>query len=450
MKKDDAYCLVLSGGGTKGVYHIGVWKALKELGIEVNAFVGNSIGAIIAGFLAQGEDKALEEIGANIGLDNVLNVPDSIVEDGELKITKKTLPLMRRFYRDFHEHRGLDTSPLRELVYDNLDEKKIRDSGNDLGIVTFNLTDMKAEEAFIEDMPAGTVLDYLMASAAVPGFESPRIKGRRYIDGGVYDNMPYAMARRRGYKRIIIVDISGMGLNRRPNIRGGVTVYIKNSIQMGGILDFKREFLDSFMELGYLDTLRTFDKLKGYSYFLSRDDDNEKRFSDFLTTEKGRDHLAVFLSKHEYRNDISRAEVVRHIFPRAMRYEKKLLLVLIDCAADFVEVDRVHQYSYGELYTAIKEKRDLIDGRIRREFSESKRSLKVSKAVESILKNSLKRNEFERPPYYYYRLLDFVLKEKTVKLLNKRFFVYFPAIRAAEFFLIIMDEFWSDERDAEN
>ena len=37
---DSGYCLVLSGGGAKGVYHIGVWRALKELGIGVDAFVG--------------------------------------------------------------------------------------------------------------------------------------------------------------------------------------------------------------------------------------------------------------------------------------------------------------------------------------------------------------------------------------------------------------------------
>ena len=57
------YCLVLSGGGAKGMYHIGVWRALQELEVPVNAFIGNSIGAIISAFLAQGLYKELEEIG---------------------------------------------------------------------------------------------------------------------------------------------------------------------------------------------------------------------------------------------------------------------------------------------------------------------------------------------------------------------------------------------------
>ena len=53
------YCLVLAGGGAKGVYHLGVWKALRELGIEVDAFVGTSIGAVVAGLLAQDDDTVI-------------------------------------------------------------------------------------------------------------------------------------------------------------------------------------------------------------------------------------------------------------------------------------------------------------------------------------------------------------------------------------------------------
>ena len=40
------YGLVLAGGGTKGAYEVGAWKALKELDVEITAIVGTSIGAI--------------------------------------------------------------------------------------------------------------------------------------------------------------------------------------------------------------------------------------------------------------------------------------------------------------------------------------------------------------------------------------------------------------------
>ena len=62
----EAYALVLSGGGAKGIYHIGAWKALIELEISIEAVFGNSVGAIVAGFIAQGDyliaEKALENL----------------------------------------------------------------------------------------------------------------------------------------------------------------------------------------------------------------------------------------------------------------------------------------------------------------------------------------------------------------------------------------------------
>ncbi|MBT3273658.1 MAG: patatin-like phospholipase family protein [Spirochaetales bacterium] len=441
----DEYCLVLSGGGAKGIYHVGVWKALKKLGIEINAVIGNSIGAIIAGFLVQGEDFALEEIAGKIGLDFILKVPDELIQDGELKVARTKLPTLRLFYRDFLERKGLDTTPLRKLLLKHLDEDKIRGAGKDLGVVTFNLTEMKSEEVFVDEMPAGTLIDYLMASAAFPGFERPRILGKNYVDGGVYDNMPYGMARRRGYRRIIIVDIAGIGLNRRPNIQGGVTVYIKSSIKMGGALDFSRKFLDDFMNLGYLDTLRTFDYLKGYKYFLTRDDDIEREFTRFLRGREGQKLLSKYLTEHGHPINDPRPEALRLIFPRQMRYEQNLLLVLSDCAADFVEAERIRQYSYRELFIAIKAKRDVIDYKILGEFSESRRSHQVSKAVESILRTSLKRKQFDRPLYHYYKLLDYLLKPKTAKLLKTKVLGHFPMILAAEFFLVVMDQFGKAE-----
>jgi len=69
------YCLVLGGGGAKGIYHIGVWQALQEMGIPVGAFLGTSIGAVIAAFLAQGAGKSLERLGQEIRVDHVINLP---------------------------------------------------------------------------------------------------------------------------------------------------------------------------------------------------------------------------------------------------------------------------------------------------------------------------------------------------------------------------------------
>ena len=59
----NGYGLVLAGGGTRGAYEVGAWKALKELDIEITGIVGTSIGAINGAlFLQDDYDKILDAI----------------------------------------------------------------------------------------------------------------------------------------------------------------------------------------------------------------------------------------------------------------------------------------------------------------------------------------------------------------------------------------------------
>jgi NTE family protein len=375
---DSGYCLVLSGGGAKGVYHIGVWRALRELGIGVDAFIGASIGALIAAILAQGNDEALAEIGRTISLSSVLSLPEELTEDGELKLDRESLSAAGKLFLSFKKNKGLDTSPLRKLLSKSLDEAELRGSGRDLGIVTVNLSDLQPREIYLEDMESGSLVDYLMASAAFPGFEQPVIAGKRYLDGGIYDNIPYAMARKRGYRRIIVSDISGMGRNRKAEIAGSMTVYIKNSIDMGGVLNFNRGFLQDFNLLGYLDTMRTFGRLKGYSYFIEPDDGAERDFAA-----------------------ASRAELP--VFPECMRYDRDLLLKHLDCAAATVSTERVASYSYASLAEAIEARRKADDAKIG-EFQSGGDDRRAG--IVAMLREAITNRSFEGSPYYYWRLIE--------------------------------------------
>ena len=67
--------LVLGGGGMKGVAHIGVWKALQEAGIEVGAFIGTSIGALMATGLAAGWGwRELAELARKLTKDDIVAI----------------------------------------------------------------------------------------------------------------------------------------------------------------------------------------------------------------------------------------------------------------------------------------------------------------------------------------------------------------------------------------
>ncbi len=68
-------------------------------------------------------------------------------------------------------HGGLDIEPLKNLLATYIDEEKVRNSSIRLGIVTVSLTDFKPIEVFIEDIPEGRLIDYLIASANLPIFK---------------------------------------------------------------------------------------------------------------------------------------------------------------------------------------------------------------------------------------------------------------------------------------
>jgi NTE family protein len=385
------YCLVLGGGGAKGVYHIGVWQALREMGIPVGAFLGTSIGAVIAAFLAQGSGKSLERLGQEIRVDNVINLPAGFEKDGELSIGLHIIPGIPDLLASIVSNRGLDTEPFRRLIGDNFDEDALRKGGKDFGVVTIDVTNLKPREVFLEDMEYGKVVDYIMASSAFPGFKNPQIDGAAFMDGGIYDNIPYAMARRRGYRRIIVSDLSGMGRTRKPQIDGCTTIYIKNSIDMGWVLDMNRDFLNAFMLLGYLDTMRTFGRLVGYSYFLKPDKESENAYAPSPSI--------PFSRKPQY-----------------MCYDRRKLLVALECAASILDVERVHAYSYGELETAILKSASATEDKIARVVDTSREGIIT---LMKGLKETILDGVFTECPYYYYRLVRALFQPSSSGILKR-------------------------------
>jgi len=416
---NQAFCLVLSGGGAKGVYHLGVWRALQELGIEVQAFMGTSIGAIVAAFLAQGADAQVENLFRSVSVESILDLPAELIENGKLKIDRGSLVGARKLLRTIVEKRGIDTSPFRKLLATQLNEGAIRQSGMDLGMVTINLDDYKPREVFLDELEPGTLVDFLMASAAFPGFAQPVIAGKRYIDGGLYDNIPYAMARKRGYRRIIVSDISGAGRNRKPEIAGSQTIYMKNSIDLGGVLDFSPLFLDRFTLLGYLDTLRSFGKLKGYAYFVQPDKEAETAFA---SAQRDCQHNNLLLPEH-------------------MRYDRDHLLTSLECAASVLRVQRIRRYTYQELNTAIETQKNLEGQRLSTFLGQQKNKEKDTKTM---IRQAMDQGVFEHSPYFYWQVLDRNVPQAAQKTLKTALVRLFPELPAG---MAYLEKHWQLKKD---
>ena len=68
------YGLVLAGGGTRGAYQVGVWKALKNLQIDVKAITGTSIGALNGALFLQDDFSTTLKLYEQIKIDNIMKI----------------------------------------------------------------------------------------------------------------------------------------------------------------------------------------------------------------------------------------------------------------------------------------------------------------------------------------------------------------------------------------
>ena len=269
------YALVLEGGGAKGAYQIGAIKALYERGYKFKAIVGTSIGAINAAFLCQDGINTIEKLWQTLSFSDIVNIEDEFVQKVigkqiDFSVVKELRNNINKTLKD----RGIDTSLMRKLLNKYLDEEKIRNSNVRFGLVTFCISDMKPQEVFIEDIPKGQLVDYLLASSNLPVFKRAKIDKKIFLDGGAFDNCSVEMLYNAGYKNII-----ALRLFTKNKIRNYSTL-IKNkdlclkmfapSVELPYILNFETNNLNRLLEYGYFDTIKQLDKLDGYYYTFNK------------------------------------------------------------------------------------------------------------------------------------------------------------------------------------
>jgi len=256
MKKDKKTtvkktALVLGGGGSRGAYEIGVWQALKALGIRIDAVYGTSVGAINAAMVAQGDLDLTAELWKELETDMVFDMaPDSKPTD---------------YVKEIVVNQGAGTGPLQGLLTRYVDEDKVRKSGIDFGITAVSVPEMEAHYMRLKDIPEGKLVDYVMASAsAFPALHSYKIDGKDFIDGGYADVLPADMAIEDGATDVIAVDLSGYGIvKKEPLEKAENLVYIKSDENLGFQFIFDKENTLRIMKLGYLDCLKAYGVLDG-------------------------------------------------------------------------------------------------------------------------------------------------------------------------------------------
>lgn len=286
----EKYSLVLEGGGAKGAYQVGAIKALKKKGIEFDTIIGTSIGAINAAFIAQGDINKLEELWQTLSFQDLMDINNELIESiTNMKFSSDILnEIARKFFNAFKE-KGIDTSSIRSLLEKYIDEEKLRNSNIRFGLVTYCLSNMKPQKLFIEDIPQGKVVDYLMATSNLPVFKRQIIDNKSFLDGGAYDNCSVEMLYEAGYKNIIAIKL----FKRRKRIRNYYKLSKKQDLnlkiivpseELPFILNFETKTLNKILKYGYIDTIKQIDKLDGYKYAIYNiDEERLKNIKELFT-----------------------------------------------------------------------------------------------------------------------------------------------------------------------
>lgn len=267
--------LVLSGGGSRGAYEIGVWKALRELDIRLDIITGTSVGSINGAMIVQGDLELTEKLWKQLETEMVFDIDDAGSENEEqsgYEIAGIPAAEALAYAKEIVLGGGAGSSGLRKLLDEYIDENSVRSSGADYGLVTTSYPDFRGSYLFLEDIPDGQLTDYIMASASCfPAVQKCIIGEKKYIDGGYRDNMPVEMAMQKGADSIIAVDLQAAGTIRKDTMENARETcnefhIIRSPHDLGNFLVFDQENTSRIMELGYLDTMKEFGRLDGIKY----------------------------------------------------------------------------------------------------------------------------------------------------------------------------------------
>lgn len=260
------FALVLEGGGTKGAYQVGVWKALKELDIKIRAISGASIGAINGALILQDDIDKMIELYENIEIEDIMQVSEKINKNKNLF----NISNIRKIASEYIENKGIENEPLRKTLIKYVDIEKVYNSDIDFGVIAFSKNNKEAVQIFKNDIKKEELIDYLLASSCFPIFKTQKIDGEEFLDGGLYDNAPVNMLIEKGYKNIIIADINGIGFYKKTVDKNVYIKVISPTENLGGTFEFNRERIKNNIELGYLDTMKAFNKMQGHIYYFFR------------------------------------------------------------------------------------------------------------------------------------------------------------------------------------
>lgn len=277
--------LVLAGGGGRGAYHIGVWKALRETSLDryVSAISGTSVGGLNAALFLQGDLEKAVQVWENISVEKILTPRHGF--ENKMRHSKYEPKKYHGIY--LHIRDGLI-----EIIRNNLDMSVFDNSSKNCYMTCRRTQNEKDMDSYMQmfTKPDRTkackryvngeavyfnMREYapeerekiLLATSAIPFvFPKEKIDGHYYMDGGSADNLPVEpLYRLEKCEMIVVIHLTTneqLLRIKKEDFPQAVILEIRPKEEQGGffagILDFTAEGAKRRMQQGYDDTIEMF------------------------------------------------------------------------------------------------------------------------------------------------------------------------------------------------
>lgn len=302
--------IVFAGGGSKGAYQAGAWKALEELGEHFDIATGTSIGSINAAMYVQHDFEAAWQLWNTITVEEIMT--NGINMDKSVEAIFSQRDQLIPFLKNFINQKGADVTPFHKKLDEYFDAGKFFCSDIDYALVTVHYPSFAPRTVYKKEMQrlGEDAWKWLAASGACyPVFPPMNVEGEDYVDGGYFDNIPVAPAFKLGAEEALVIDLkpdkNHAGYLHHPRIK-----YIKPSRDLGTFLNFDKDALQFSLKLGYNDTMKAYGRYMGrlYTFVPSADSPAQVEwladcFMDLLTeAEAGFDFSGSVKAKERVNN----------------------------------------------------------------------------------------------------------------------------------------------------
>ena len=184
--------------------------------------------------------------------------------------------------------------------------------------------------------------------------------GKRYLDGGFYDNLPFKLLESKGYKDLIIVRTHARGFTRRLSSYDLNAIIISPSDDIGSTYEFESEKAKSNIELGYFDGLKAIRGLKGFRYYIDTDKDENYFLGKLFAIDN--EQIRRIRTQIKTPDLPDKRVFFEYIIPKlasAMGLAKDFsyedfIIALMEKRAEACHIERFKIYKYDELLDLIK------------------------------------------------------------------------------------------------